>query len=118
MTREEINKLNPSQPCIDIAEEERWYEMGLIEGLEAADKEPNTSVLWHKQNEEPEEGKLIVCIDEDSDLYSGAFYDERVDDYNRVYESAVWDYGTLICYWDDVKMWAYTKDLLPKGSEK
>lgn len=91
---------------------------GFEEGAMRADKHIDTSVLWHDASEEPEEGEMIVCVDDANDFHIGAYYIDRADELNRVYESAVWIYGELLCYWDDVKMWAYTNDLLPKGGEK
>lgn len=87
------------------------------EGAKWADKHPDLSSLWHDATNEPEEGRFIVCVDDDNDCHAGAYYVDRVDALNRVYKSAVWNYGTLICYWDDVKIWAYAKDLLPKGGD-
>lgn len=114
MTREEINEFNPIEPyCFETDGEERWYQIGCIDGLDAADKEPNTSVLWHKPNDKPEEGELIVCVDTDCEWHTGSF--DRMGNGEGYY--AVWDYCILQCYWEDVKMWAYAKDLLPKGGE-
>ena len=42
MTREEIEKLLVVEPyCLETDEEERWYKIGCIDGLNAADTEPN-----------------------------------------------------------------------------
>lgn len=76
------------------------------------------SQVWHDASEEPKEGEFIVCVDDYNDFDIGAYYVDRVDALNRVYESAVWNYGELVCYWDCVKIWAYARDLLPKGGEK
>ena len=48
MTREEIDKLSAVEPyCFETNREERWYEIGCIDGLKAADAEPNLERLWH-----------------------------------------------------------------------
>ena len=54
MTREEIEKLWVVEPyCLETDEEERWYKIGCIDGLNAADTEPNLESLWHDACEEP-----------------------------------------------------------------
>lgn len=90
---------------------------GFEAGVRWADRHIDTTILWHDASNEPEEGELIVCVDYDNDFYTGDYYANRVDELNRVYENAVWDCGALICYWDDVRIWAYAKDILPKGGD-
>ena len=99
MTREEINKLNPSRSGIDITEEA--YEMGLIEGLEAADKEPNTSVLWHYASEEPKENTDILYISNNGNVHKVSKVDNQL--YSWLKDNKC------------VKRWVYISDLLPKG---
>ena len=122
MTRAEEIRISIDKmfPCRNGS---RTYEQaiaatGFEAGVRYADKHPDISQLWHKPSEKPEEGELIVCIDIYDELLTGTFYEERVDEYHKVYESAVWDIGTLICYWNNVSQWVYAKDILPKGGEK
>lgn len=43
MTREEIEQLNEVEPyCFETAREERWYRVGLQEGLNIADENPKS----------------------------------------------------------------------------
>lgn len=44
MTREEIEQLNEAEPyCFETAREEQWYNVGLQQGLAAADANPKSS---------------------------------------------------------------------------
>ena len=61
MTREEIEefprvKLN----CFETDREEDWYTIECIDGLEAADEEPNLERLWHNAREEPKNSKIAI----------------------------------------------------------
>ena len=41
ITREEIESLNPIRPyCIETDREQKWYEVGLVDGFDTADSEP------------------------------------------------------------------------------
>lgn len=43
MTREDIEQLNVIEPyCFETDREEQWYQVGLQEGLEVADKHPKS----------------------------------------------------------------------------
>ena len=66
MTREEIEKLSVVGPyCFETDREERWYEIGCIDGLRAADAEPNLKSLWHDASEEPQyKNKRILAYSE------------------------------------------------------
>lgn len=49
MTREEIESLNVQTPySFETDREEQWYQVGLIEGLEAADNDSNIDWLKFK----------------------------------------------------------------------
>lgn len=110
MTREDIEQLNVVEPyCFETDSEEIWYQIGCIEGLNAADKEPNTSALWHDASEEPKCKRLLIiyrddigCIPIDTLIYHGdadCHWKELAKRYNIIY-------------------WAYAKDILPKGVER
>ena len=84
MTREEIEQLNEVEPyCFENAREEIWYVIGCIDGLKAADAEPNLESLWHNASEEPKENSEIVIADTEGELrhidYASDDYDARYD---------------------------------------
>lgn len=61
MTRKEIKEMNDTRPfCFETDGEERWYEVGCIDGMEAADTEPDISKLWHDWKEIPKTGEKII----------------------------------------------------------
>ena len=110
MTREEIEKIQVVQlSYFDNQREEMWYKIGCIDGLEAADAEPNLERLWHDVSEEPAgDNWEILCVD----IHNGCWVDGRV---NALLLHNRWDEYADI---ELVKMWAYISDLLPKGGEK
>ena len=113
MTREEIEKLLVVEPyCLETDEEERWYKIGCIDGLNAADAEPNLERLWHDVSEEPLLEEVIISIDE----HDFAYISERFGCtflYN--FEDYYWkEYVNLL----KIKKWAYISDLSPKGFNK
>ena len=105
MTREEIEefprvKLN----CVETDREEEWYTIGCIDGLEAADEEPNLERLWHNTGEEPKENSKIALVDTEGRWL--------IVDYDV---SGSWKF--CIEYFN-LKIWAYIDDLLPKECKK
>ena len=114
MTREEIEKLLVVEPyCLETDEEERWYKIGCIDGLNAADTEPNLESLWHDVSEEPLlEETEIICLNEEGFAYIserfGATFSYNLEDYS-------WQsYVNLL----NIRKWAYIKDIIPKESKK
>ena len=114
MTREEIEKLLVVEPyCLETDEEERWYKIGCIDGLNAADAEPNLESLWHNPSEEPllEEVEIIFINEQDFAHISERF-------------CCTFLYNFEDYYWEEfvnllkIKRWAYIKDLFPKGFKK
>ena len=110
MTREDIEKFSVVGPhCFETDREERWYEIGCIDGLKAADAEPNLASLWHDASEEPKGGNWKI-------LY--------VDVFNECWVESRFNVVLLHNNWDEyvaselVKMWAYVDDILPKGSKQ
>ena len=110
MTRDEIEKISAVEPyCFETDREEKWYEIGCIDGLKAADAEPNLESLWHDANEDPGYGTHIL-------MEYNTFHSKGLKSYNISYEGLEnWDklkkfYG--------ISRWAYVIDLLPKGGEK
>lgn len=114
MTREEIEKLSVVEPYrFESQFEEIWYEVGCIDGLKAADAEPNLERLWHDASEEPllEETEII-------------FINERDFAHISKRKGGHFSYSFVYYSWEEyvnslkIKKWAYVKDLLPKGGKK
>lgn len=98
MTRKKIEKFSIIKPdCFETDREEMWYKIGCIDGLNAADAEPNATKLWHSSNETPKGRKWII-------LYENA-YDAQLNWRKFVKSQAI-------------TRWAYISDLLPKGGEQ
>ena len=105
MTREEIEKIGAVGPyCFKTDREKRWYEIGCIQGLAAADEEPNLEHLWHDAKEEPKENFKIALVDTE-----GRWIIVEYD------VSGSWKF--CIEYFN-LKIWAYIDDLLPKEYKK
>lgn len=105
MTREEIEKISAVEPyCFETDREEIWYETGCVEGLRAADAEPNLKSLWHDASEEPQGDRRILCVD----VYDLCWVEKRE---NIIWLHNNWDEYVVI---EAIKMWAYIDDLLPK----
>ena len=112
MTREEIEKIDPIEPyCFETDREERWFEIGCIEGLKAADAEPNLESLWHDASEEPKEHSKIVIVDTEGEWWNIDYDSDDIDG------CGLYGWEFCIAYYD-LKIWAYTDDLLPKGDKK
>ena len=114
MTREEIEKLSVVEPYrFESQFEEIWYKVGCIDGLKAADAEPNLESLWHDPSEEPllEEVEIILINEQGFAYISerfGSTFSYDIEDYS-------WQsYINLL----KIKKWAYVKDLLPKGGDR
>ena len=107
MTREEIEefprvKLN----CFETDREEDWYTIGCIDGLEAADEEPNLESLWHDATTQPELNKWFLAqIGDDA-------FDTFVMAMDKNQDWKEWANGI------NIKRWAYIDNLLPKGGKK
>lgn len=109
MTREEIEEEEFSGVelnCFETDREEDWYRIGCIDGLAAADEEPNLERIWHDASEKPYAKKwLLVQLDK--------------DDYKILCLKDL--YIDLWCDWCKIFnfiRWAYIDDLLPKGGKK
>ena len=108
MTREEIEMMSSvAEPCFfEAISEQRWYEIGCIDGLKAADSEPNLESLWHDASEEPKLNQWFLAqIGDDA-------FDTFIMDMNKNEDWRKWSKGI------NIKRWAYISDLLPKGGEK
>lgn len=105
MTRKEIEKIQVVQlSYFDNQREEMWYKIGCIDGLEAADAEPNLEMFWHDSNEEPkEEGWILIQF--------GAVY------YTLLMPRDIYVWQDFVNIQYSVQ-WAYISDLLQKGGEK
>ena len=105
MTREEIEKFLIVKPSYFKTEkEERWYKFGCIEGLVAADEEPNLESLWHDTGEEPMCNELL--LGEDTNGFSIYRWCGQEDNWGAFVNET------------GLSRWAYIDDLLPKGGKK
>ena len=107
MTREEIEKFSAVEPCcFETDREERWYEIGCMDGLAAADKQPNLENLWHNVSEQPELNRWFLAhIGDDA-------FDTFVMAMSKNQDWKEWANGI------NIKRWVYIDDLLPKVGKK
>lgn len=104
MTREEIEKFNTIEPyCFETEEEEQWYEIGCVDGLAAADKEPNLESIWYNVSEEPKYGEWFLAQIGDDAFDTFVMTMEKNQDWKE------WSNGI------NIKRWVYIEDLLPKN---
>ena len=57
---ESISIVSPNCFETDTDREEAWYNIGRMDGLAAADEEPNLESLWHDAGEEPRCDELLL----------------------------------------------------------
>lgn len=116
MTRwEEIRNAIDTIIPIQSSENGRTYEQALMAtGFEAgvswADNHPVNNV-WHDASEEPKEKSRIVIVDKRGEWRVRNYVSDDFDD------NVLCGWKCCITYYD-LKIWAYTDDLLPKGGEK
>lgn len=110
MTREFIEQLDVVEPnCFETNREEIWYKVGLVDGLNIADENPNLEKFWHDVSEIPSKAYPIMI--------------EINDDIDPTYDVITVD-GKDEKFWKflasdrDITRWAYVSDLLPKGGEE
>ena len=94
MTREEIEKFSEVEPFCIVTDEERWYEVGCIDGLKA-----NLEILWHDACEEPQEYP-ILCRDKQNNVWIESDLDPYVDGWDECVE------------FNEIVSWVYINDLL------
>ena len=104
MTREEqIEITSLTYGCvgsgIDFEAGAKWADANPKSGL------IDLSQVWHDAKEEPEKGRLMICIDKHN-----VSINEWIDQYNCDWLDFAECFGIII--------WAYIEDLLPKGGEK
>lgn len=105
MTREEIEEFSGVElNRFETDREEDWYRIGCIDGLEAADAEPNLESLWHDASEEPRCEELL--LGEDTDGFSIYRWRGQEDNW-KVFVNKT-----------GLSRWAYISDLRPKGGEQ
>lgn len=119
MTREEIEgMIRDDYPYnIKTDEYEKWYKLGCMDGLEAADDKPKTAKLWHDERECPNDnmskygcGEMCLVISKDGHIDIGQAV------FNRIMYAI--SCGKVVYSMDEIKYWAYVKDLLPKGGKE
>lgn len=109
MTREEIEKIQVVQlSYFDNQREEMWYKIGCIDGLETADAEPNIRRLWHNPSEEPQDDLELIIY-----KYKDNFWFTRKQNIIKYHNS----WKNFIAE-EQMILWAYVKDLLPKGGKR
>ena len=111
MTRKKIEKFSIIKPdCFETDKEKIWFEIGCIDGLNAADEEPDTTKLWHDASEEPKEEEFILLevINTRSEEDEVKYFIE----YSRKWVVDSMKTEGFKCHW------VYVKDLLPKGGEQ
>lgn len=117
MTREEIEEMNNVRPyCFETDREEKWYEIGCIDGLEAADDKPKTAKIWHDASEIPQANHKNIMYQ--TNYYS--MHNVHIAFIPTCLRSCKITSNGWNEFIKDVNMrrWAYIEDLLPKGGEK
>lgn len=107
--REDIESISIVSPnCFETDREEAWYNIGCMDGLSAADEEPNLKRIWHDVSEEPEIGFNIVFVDKYGHWWDIQPYNDGNYDWNGLK-------GWACCVnINHIQKWAYISDLLPK----
>ena len=115
MTREEIEKLSVVEPYrFESQFEEIWYKVGCIDGLKAADAEPNLEILWHDATEEPQyKNKRILAYSEYFDRFFVDF-----PSYLMIKDGGQFKNWETVVLRNKISKWAYISDLSPKGGER
>ena len=107
MTIGEIEEFSGVEPnCFETDREEDWYRIGCIDGLDAADAEPNLESLWHDVSEEPELNRWFLAQIGDNAFDTFVMAMEKNQDWKN------WSNGI------NIKTWAYIDDILPKNIKK
>ena len=88
-------------------EEKTWcVDPVYAENCEMQNREyTDLSQVWHDAKEEPEKGRLMICIDKHN-----VSINEWIDQYNCDWLDFAECFGIII--------WAYIEDLLPKGGNE
>lgn len=108
MTREKINEMCVMEQPYWFANEreETWYKTGCIDGLYAADEEPNLESIWHNVSEKPKYGEWFLAQIGDDAFDTFVMTMEKNQDWKE------WSNGI------NIKRWVYIEDLLPKEYKK
>lgn len=105
--RQDIESISIVSPnCFETDREEAWYNIGCMDGLSAADEEPNLESLWHDATTQPELNKWFLAQIGDDVFETFVMYVDK----NQYWKE--WANGI------NIKRWAYISDLLPKGGKK
>ena len=107
MTRGEIEEFSGVElNFFETDREEDWCRIGCIDGVAAADKEPNLESIWHDVSEEPKLNQWFLA-----QIGDGTF-DTFVMAMSKNQDWKEWANGI------NIKSWAYIEELLPKGDKK
>ena len=120
MTREEIEKFSEVEPyCFETDREARYYDIGCykigcIDGIKAADAEPNLESLWHDATEEPQyKNKRILAY---SEYFDSFFVD--FPSYLMIKDGGQFKNWETVVLRNKISKWAYISDLSPKGGKR
>ena len=108
MTREEYI-CEASKAYSEYEYDQTNYENGFINGAKWADNHPVN--VWHDASEEPKEKSRIAIVDKRGEWWVRNYVSDDFD------ARGLYGWKCCIAYYD-LKIWAYTDDLLPKGGEK
>ena len=73
--------------------------------------------VWHKKEIIPVDD-TIFAVNKLGIEYIGRYEKEYVNPFGERTPASFVEGTVIIWPWEDTRMWAYTKDLLPKGGEK
>ena len=100
VTRDEIKIIGVIEPYgFETSREEDWYQVGLLDGMEAADAEPDVTKLWHDITEEPEEASILY-LTKNSNV--GTIKNVTTHKWNWYIKKY------------SIKKWAYVDNIIPK----
>ena len=121
MTPKKIHVLTRYVEILD-AETQLTRALICINPHEKSTEYTDLSQVWHDAKEEPEDGRQVVAI-KDNTPFCGTYRQYNNKGYTPRYPGLYWSgggclSGSIWVYWKDVVKWAYIKDLLPKGGEK
>lgn len=100
VTRDEIKIIGVIEPYgFETSRKEDWYQVGLLDGMEAADAEPDVTKLWHDITEEPEEASILYLTKNNN---VGTIKNGTTHKWNWYIEKY------------SIKKWAYVDNIIPK----
>lgn len=108
-SKDYVNYLLDKQEYHNEKYTEHDIKQAFEKGAEWADNHPVN--VWHDASEEPKEKSKIAIVDKRGEWWVRNYVSDDFDD------NVLYGWKCCIAYYD-LKIWAYTDDLLPKGGEK